>query len=361
MKKRVYILAPYPLHEAPSQRFRFEQYLDHLKSDGYALRFYPFYSFADWQTLYRNGAVLAKMIAVFRSVFKRFGLLFHLHKADAVFIHREVAHIGPPVFEWLIAKVWRKPFIYDFDDAIWMPNYSESNKRFHWLKAYWKVNYCMKWARIVTSGNAYLADYARKFNSNVVVVPTSIDTLNVHNKLSNHDESKVVIGWTGTHTTQKYLLDLLPVIERLAETCDFELRIISNQAPEFNVSNMHWIKWNKTTEIDDLSTFHIGLMPLYNDEWSDGKCGFKALQYMSLGIATIASPVGVNSTIIQHNTNGLLAETPEEWYDALQSLLINKQQRIELGKAGKQTVENQFSVNALAPVYSSLFHQLVTS
>ena len=360
MKKRVYFLAPYPMHEAPSQRFRFEQYLKDIEKEGIELTFLPFYSYKDWQTLYQKGALVAKSIAVLRSFFKRFSLFFHLHQADAVFIHREVAHVGPPVFEWLIAKVWRKPFVYDFDDAIWMPNYSESNKRFHWLKAYWKVNYCMKWAKIVTAGNEYLAEYARKYNTRVVVIPTSIDTVNRHNRLVNHDLATTIIGWTGTHTTQKYLNELLPIIEQLHEEFDVEFRIISNQAPDFTTKNMRWIKWTKETEIDDLVEFHIGLMPLQSDQWSDGKCGFKALQYMSLGIATVASPIGVNTTIIQHAKNGLLATTSDEWYTALKSLLENKQTRKELGLAGKQTVEKKYSVNALRSSYLSIINEITT-
>jgi glycosyltransferase involved in cell wall biosynthesis len=123
---------------------------------------------------------------------------------------------------------------------------------------------------------------------------------------------------------------------------------------------MRWIKWTKATEIDDLAEFHIGLMPLQSDQWSDGKCGFKALQYMSLGIATIASPVGVNTTIIQQTENGLLAATSDEWYTALKSLLLDKQKRKELGIAGKQTVEKKYSVNALRSSYLSIINEITT-
>jgi glycosyltransferase involved in cell wall biosynthesis len=358
MKKRLYILAPYPKHQAPSQRFRFEQYIQHIEDSNFTVEFYPFYSYDAWQTLYRKKAFVAKSFAVIGSFIKRLGLFFHLHRADAVLIHREVTHIGPPVLEWLIAKVWRKKYIYDFDDAIWMPNFSESNKRFHWLKAYWKVNYCMKWAKVVSAGNDYLADYARKFNDNVYVIPTTIDTVNMHTKLSDHSLEKVIIGWTGTHTTQKYLNELIPILVELNTIHSFEFQVISNQAPDFELPNLHWIKWNKATEIDDLSRFHIGIMPLINDQWADGKCGFKALQYMALEIATIASPVGVNTQIIHDGVNGFLADGIDEWRIHLNELLTNPIKRSNVGQAGRVTVEQHYSVSALREKYISLINQL---
>lgn len=229
MKKKIYILAPYPKGQAPSQRFRFEQYLDILEKEGCEVKFYSFLSEKAWKTLYQPGNYLGKFDQVMISFMRRWGLIFKLKKADHVFVHREMAHIGPPIFEWISAKILGVKYIYDFDDAIWLPNYSEANARFQRLKAYWKVKYCMKWAHKVTAGNDYLADFARKYNNNVEVIPTTIDLQNHHNLETNQSLKPLVIGWTGTHTTMRYLSEITPVLQELEKDHEFEFHVISNE------------------------------------------------------------------------------------------------------------------------------------
>jgi glycosyltransferase involved in cell wall biosynthesis len=355
MSKTIYFLVPYPRGEAPSQRFRFEQYLSFLEEKGFEIEIHPFLDQKTWKALYSEGNVAKKGIGILKSFLRRFGILFRLRKADYIFIHREAAHLGPPVFEWFIAKVLRRKYIYDFDDAIWLPNYSETNARFHRLKAYWKVKYCMKWADTIVAGNEYLANYARQFNKNVQIIPTTIDTEFHHNRLSDHSKSKTVIGWTGTHTTMHYLDKLLPVVEELEKKYDFDFLIISNEKPGFELKSLQFIKWNKETEIEDLAKMNIGIMPLEHDVWSEGKCGFKGLQYMALGISAIMSPVGVNTSIVSNGENGFLAEHAYEWKEKLIMLLENKELRERLGTAGRKTVEERYSVNANKEKYLKLF------
>ena len=355
MKETIYILAPYPLGEAPSQRFRFEQYLSVLEKNGYQISFHPFINEKTWSILYRKGHYLQKIIGLFGSFLRRWLLLVQLRKANHIFIHREAAQIGPPIFEWIIAKILRKKYIYDFDDAIWLPNYSQTNARFHRLKAYWKAKYIMKWANKVSAGNTYLKSYAETYNSNVYIIPTTIDTVNYHNQTTDYSGSNIIIGWTGTHTTLHYLTELIPIIQRLEKEHSFTFQVISNEAPQFDLTQKKFIKWSKSTEIEDLVKFSIGVMPLKEDIWSNGKCGFKGLQYMSLGIPTIMSPVGVNTEIITHQKNGLLADTPEEWEAALTLLLENEALRKELGQAGQKTVRERYSILANTENYLNLF------
>ena len=356
MPKTIFFLVPYPQGEAPSQRFRFEQYIPFLTEQGYSIEVHPFYDYTTWQTLYSEGKVLKKSWGVFFSFLKRFGLLFRIHKADHIFIHREIAHVGPPVFEWFLAKILRRRYIYDFDDAIWLPNYSEANARFHWIKAYWKVNYCMKWAYRITAGNDYLADYARRFNKNVYVIPTTIDTEGHHNLECDHSAEPVTIGWTGTHTTMRYLEFLIPILQELEEDHTFRFLIISNEKPDFKLKSLEYLKWSKETEIEDLSQIQIGVMPLEQDIWSEGKCGFKGLQYMSLGMATVMSPVGVNNTIVRDGVNGFLCDTPEEWKASIKMLLEDSALRRRLGSEGRKTVIDLYSVKANKEKYLALFN-----
>jgi len=355
MSKTIYFLCPYPFGEAPSQRFRFEQYLDFLKENDFKIEIYPFYSNSSWKTLYSEGKQINKAFGLFVSFIRRFFLLFKLRKADFIFIHREMAHVGPPVFEWIVAKILRRKYIYDFDDAIWLPNFSETNARFQKLKAYWKVNYCMKWAYQITAGNDYLADYARKFNSNVSVIPTTIDTESHHTIMTDHDQERVTIGWTGTHTTMHYLDELVPILKDLEEKYEFDFVVISNEKPQFDLKSLIFVKWNKETEIQDLARINIGLMPLKQDIWSEGKCGFKALQYMALEITTVASPVGVNKVIISNGQNGFLVSDQKDWMEKLIELLENKTLRKKLGKEGKKTIEERYSVKANRDKYLELF------
>lgn len=353
--KTIHFITPYPHAQAPSQRFRFEQYYKALASHGFEIKTHAFYDQKSWEVLYLEGKFILKSWNLLRCFLKRFLLLFQLINAKHIFIHREMAHVGPPIFEWMLAKVMRKKYVYDFDDAIWLPNYSETNARFQFIKAYWKVNYCMKWAAKISAGNDYLANYASKYNPNVVVIPTTIDTENHHNIITNHQTNKITIGWTGTHTTLYYLDKIIPILKKLEEQYDFNFIVISNQKPDFELKSLQFIKWNHSTEIEDLAQIQIGIMPLNNDIWSEGKCGFKGLQYLSLGMATILSPVGVNKTIIQNGINGFLADTEIAWENSLKQLLSDSNLRTQLGNEGRKTVEEHYSVKANLKKYLQLF------
>jgi glycosyltransferase involved in cell wall biosynthesis len=120
------------------------------------------------------------------------------------------------------------------------------------------------------------------------------------------------------------------------------------------MKSLEFVKWKKETEIEDLSRITIGVMPLQHDIWSEGKCGFKGLQYMALEIASIMSPVGVNTSIIQDGINGFLASSPEEWKGKLELLLKDKELRKMLGKAGKRTIDERYSIEANLDKYLKL-------
>ena len=352
---RIAILAPYPRHEAPSQRFRFEQYLGFLEENDISIKFYPFLNHKAWTIFYLEGKYFLKAVFLLLGFIKRFLLLFSLLKYDFIFIHREAAPIGPPIFEWIIAKVLRKKYIYDFDDAIWMPNYSQQHARFHRMKAYWKIKHIIKWSYKVSAGNAFLARYAQNYCNNVVLIPTTIDTEHLHISNTKLASSEIVIGWTGSHSTLPYLTMLLPVLNLLSKKYTFTFRVISNEVPNFELKNLSFIKWNKESEIEDLATFSIGVMPLTNDAWSEGKCGFKALQYMALSIPTVLSPVGVNVEIVQDQVNGLFADTESEWHAQLELLIKEEALRKQIGEAGRKTVVNAYSVLSQKENYLKLF------
>ncbi len=355
-KKRVLFLFPYPADTAASQRFRFEQYLPCLPENGWEYDTQAFLSSRTWDILYKRGHHLQKILGILGGFWRRFWLMFSLYKYEAVFVHREASPLGFPIFEWIIAKVWRKRLIFDFDDAIWLPNTSAQNAWVAWLKFHTKTRLICRWAWKVSAGNQYLCDYALAVNSNVVLNPTTIDTAGMHNALRTHEaHERLVIGWTGTHSTLKYLEELVPILQKLEKNYAFDFLVIADKAPDFDLACLRFIAWDKATEIADLLKMHIGVMPLVADRWAAGKCGFKALQYMALGIPALVSPVGVNTAIVDHGLNGFVCALPTDWEKALVLLLENPNLRTEMGGEARKKIENAYSVKANTANFLGLF------
>ncbi len=354
---KILFIVPYPFGQAPSQRFRFEQYLELLTAKGFDYKLSSFIGMGVWKILYKEGFIFTKITGICLGFFKRFFLMLSSFKYDFIFIHREAAPIGPPVFEWILAKVLRKKIIYDFDDAIWMSLTSESNKIAANLKWHSKVSSICRWSYKISCGNDFLCSYAREFNDQVYLIPTTIDTINHHNEIKDQDTEEVTIGWTGTHSNILYLDSIVPVIKRLESKYKFKFLVISNQNPNYDLKSFVFMPWKKDSEISDLLKLNIGLMPLEEDlsPLSLGKCGFKALQYMALGIPALASPVGVNKKIIKHAINGYLCSDSEDWYNYLEILITNSSMRSELGLKANEEVQTNYSVNAISKSFLDLF------
>ena len=357
MSKKVLFLLPYPLHQAPSQRFRVEAYYNLLKQQGINFDTDVFLDEKAWSILYQGGSSVQKAAAVVKGYLKRLvKIVFNARAYDYIFVHREAAPLGPPVFEWLLTKVFRKKVIYDFDDAIWIPSITESNKIARYVKAFWKISYICRWSSKISAGNAFLAGWAKQYNPTVVINPTCVDMEARFNRIKTPAEGqKIVIGWTGSHSTLKYLDKVYPVLQRLEREFTFEFLVICNQPPSFTLNSLRFIKWQEATEIEDLLKIDIGIMPLVADAWSEGKCGFKLIQYLSLGIPCVASPVGVNKDIVKDGRNGFLCETEEEWYLAIKQLLINNSLRKEMGLAGREKMLREYSIKSNAANFLSFF------
>ena len=319
---------------------------------------YKIYSFLDKKTnqiLYKPGNTTRKVLGILTGYIRRIYHVYQSSRADVVFIHREATPLGPPWVEWLIGKAVKKIIIYDFDDAIWLADQSGINRWISKLKWHSKVKYVCQWSYRVSVGNSYLADFAQKYNSDTVVTPTTIDTEKYHTIIVNQRKEPLTIGWTGSHSTLKYLSALETVLRQLHQSYDFQFIVIADRPPSFNLDNLKFIRWNQETEIQDLAKIHIGIMPLTDTAWSRGKCGFKALQYLSLGIPAVVSPVGVNAEIVQVDTHGFHATTESEWYVGLEKLLTDAELREKMGKAGRQWVIDNYSVTSNATNFLNLF------
>ena len=356
---RILFIIPYPSGRAPSQRFRFEQYLDALTAAGHTYRLVPFLDEATWTILYKPGQIGRKVLGILAGLGRRLRLLFSVPGYDFVFIHREAAPIGPPVFEWIIAKVLVKKIIYDFDDAIWIKDPANEQGIVGRLKWQQKVNSICRWVSKVSRGNSCLTDYARQFNPNTVINPTTLDTDLLHNQVRDQDQTgPPVIGWTGTHTTLRNLDLVWPVLERLErEGQEFVFHVISNEPPAYtNLRSLRYSPWRKQTEIADLLQFNLSLMPLVDDPWARGMRTFKALQYRALDMSTLVSPVGMNTEVVQDGTNGFVCATDEEWCQALRHLLASQPERARQGAAARRTIVERYSVASDTANFLNLFH-----
>jgi glycosyltransferase involved in cell wall biosynthesis len=192
----------------------------------------------------------------------------------------------------------------------------------------------------------------------VVYNPTTIDTEALHNPKLYSIQAKngIRLGWTGSHSTLKYLNELIPMFEQLQnEFPNLTLRVIADQPPQVSLKFVEFVAWNKEAEIEDLIQIDIGLMPLTDDAWAKGKCGFKALQYLALGIPAVVSPVGVNTTIVTQGITGFVCSTDEEWLSGLRTLISDVELRNRMGREGRTTVEQHYSVRANASSFVGLF------
>lgn len=353
--KSILFIVPYPVGVAPSQRFRFEQYFGILKEKGYRYKVASFWSKKAWDSLYLNTHVITKSLAIFRGFVKRFFLVFFCSGYQFIFLHREALPLGPPVLEFIISRILRKKIIYDFDDAIWLPNTSEQNRIVSKLKYHQKVKQICSWSWKVSCGNDFLAEYARQFNDRVTVNPTTID-LNYHiPKLKKRADHPLTIGWTGTHSTTKYLSTLAPVLNEFRKNYPIRIMVIADQKPKWEILDYEFLKWEKEHEIDQLNEIDIGIMPLSDTVWEQGKCGFKALQYMALEIPAVVSSVGVNKKIIDHGVDGYLCATPAEWTTHLTELIDSEAKRSIVGQKGRMKVKSQYSVQSNTSLFLALF------
>ena len=339
---------------SPGQRYRLEQWEPLLRERGVEITWAPFEDEELHSVVYKPGQMGKKLQLVTRNLARRLSTISKARNYDLVYILREAALLGPPVFERLLYQQ-RVPFVFDFDDAIFVSYRSPSNGYLSYLKFASKTKTICRLASHVMVGNPYLADYARQVNDNVTVIPTTIDTEKYRVPPPKNDSGPITIGWTGSYSTVQHLDTLRGALKKLAETEKFRLRVIGTPAYELSPIDVEAMQWRAATELEDLCAIDIGVMPLPDDNWSKGKCGLKALQFMALGIPTICSPVGVNTDIIQDNENGFLAGTEAEWVEKLTALLRSAELRRRLGDAGRATVEQKYSAAIQAPRVYEIF------
>lgn len=346
---------------APGQRFRFEQWGPRLERDhGIRLDLVPFESARLSELLYKPGHFAAKAAWTSYDFIRRAAVVTKARHYDAVLVFREGALVGPAIYESMIAATG-KPIIFDFDDSIWSPAQARLNGIFSRLHFYGKTSTLCRIARAVTPGNEFLAAYARKRNSNVVVMPTSIELDDYPLVPEPPSPTPFVVCWTGSTSTLAHFGHARGPLTELAKRIPLSVKVICNEPPERGIdgAEMRFVRWTAEREAQELGDCHAGIMPLPDDEIARGKCGLKALQYMAMGRPVVVSPVGVNTDIITHGDNGFLASTTDEFVSSLMELASNPELRRRMGTRARETIERRYSAEVVADAFAKVVRSVV--
>jgi len=349
-RRRILVLSPIP-EEGAGYRFRVAQFIPYLESRGYEFTVRPFFSPEFFRLVYRPGHYLEKIAAFVGLSIGRLRSLRGVSQYDLVFLYREAFPIGPPLIERWLAGPGKPPIVYDFDDAIFLPNVSDANRFIVSLKWAGKVPEVVRLSTRVIAGNDFLAAFARRHNPSALTIPTCVDT----DKFTPRSDGQggrepLVVGWIGSPTTTLYLSMLSDVFRNVYATTPFRLKV-SGAASDVAVEGVpvENVKWSLADEVSLFNTCDVGVYPLTDDEWSKGKCGFKAIQFMACGVPVVASAVGENLAIIEDGVNGFLARTAAEWESKLRRLLTDAALRARFAEAGRRTVEERYSLRVCAP------------
>lgn len=317
--------------EKPSARYRVFQYIPFLKMEGY----------------------ISEVFTIPKNHLDRINLFRKMRNFDIVFLQKKLLNI----IEWHILRKNSKRLVYDFDDAVMFrdPNNKSqvSKKRMNdFLRT-------VKNTDIVIAGNKYLKNFAIKENPKTFVIPTSVDMNRYTEKQSSIESNPIILGWIGSNATLFYLERIKNVLDTIFDRfLSVRLKIVADKF--LDCARMPVIKkhWAYEEEISDLHTFDIGLMPLTDDPWSRGKCGFKLLQYMAVAVPAVCSPVGVNREIISDGINGFWAYSEDEWIDTVGKLMQNHQLRTEMGSRARKTVIERYSTEVNSKKILALFNSL---
>jgi glycosyltransferase involved in cell wall biosynthesis len=337
----------------PSSRYRIYQYLPHLRSCEVSIAVKPlfgpaYFRLLAWQAVWLK--ILAKFVYVSARFLKRGLDLLSIGPVDLIVIEGQLFPYMGPTAEWLLTK--RYKVVVELDDAIYL-TYRHSRK----------IPALLRLSSGAIVGNRTLAEYAGAYTPNICVIPTVVDTdrfypMNTRDWRMTSDDRPLIIVWIGLDYNVSFLDLLVPAFQRLQKNHRVIVRIISSRPYSLSGVTTEFRPWSFNTEVADLQTSDIGVMPLPDMEWTRGKCGLKLLQYMAVGIPCVASPVGVNRDIISDGHNGFLAATDEEWYARLIALCRDPAMRSEIGRAGRNTVEADYSLKTWAPKLADAYRAL---
>ncbi len=340
--------------EAAATRFRMAQFVDPLREHGIELTINSFLNSRQFGDFYKGRGIAGKILGMIGPLSKRTADILEVRQYDLLFVQREAMFFGPGIFEWLYQKAGNLPMILDLDDATYVPYVSPSYGRTgSFFKFFGKTDNLIRRADLVTCGNRFIAEYVESKGAKAVVIPTVVDT---EIFAPTERTNKIpVIGWIGTHSTFSFLESLFPVLEKLAKTHRFKLRIVGAGTKDVNIEGVEIenLDWNMEREVADFQSLDIGLYPITvsssaNEQWILGKSGFKAIQYLAVGVPFVMSPIGVCAEIGEANLTHFNAVSPEDWYNSLCSLVSDAGLRKTMGSNGRKHSLEHYSVSTQA-------------
>lgn len=341
-----------------STRLRLLQYVPLLKSEGHQVTAIPLFDDSYVSNLQKGKR---NFINIFVAYSQRLSRMLAPKDADLIWIEKECLPWIPDIIErfcWFT----NLPTVLDYDDAVF--HLYDQHQNFI-VKKFLSNKHprLISESSLVIVGNKYLADFASKFNSRrVEILPTVVD-LNRYPYLSNRSRpinQSLTIGWIGQNDSAVNLRLLSRVFKRLKRDYLVNFLAIGIDPQAFGLP-MTGIEWAEETEVQQLYGVDIGIMPLQNAPFQRGKCGYKLIQYMACSLPVVASPVGINTTLVKHGVNGFLAESEEQWYVALGQLLKDACLRYRMGQAGRKMVERDYCIRVSGPKLVSLLEEAATS
>lgn len=358
--KKILFVAHHRLDRSPGQRYRFEQYFSYLSENGVSCELANIISEKDDQILYNSYNYIKKGLIAINAYRKRFLNYKNIKNYDLIVLYREAVLTRSIVFEKLFASSG-VPLVFDFDDAIWIKDVSKVNRSISFLKNEKKIEKILPLCTHVTCGNDYLKNYALKFNSNVTILPSTVNTDLYKPMNLNGHSGKVKIGWVGSHTTIKHFQKIINVYKLLKKKYGDKIsfKVIGDPNYKNEELNIVGVPWDNNTEVELFNSFDIGVMPLPRDNWTEGKCGMKGLLYMSTGKPAVVSNIGVNNDIIENGVNGFLCNGEDQWYNVLSELIENDKLRKQIGDQGRKTVVNKYSTLSQRDNYLNLYLSLI--
>ncbi|ABG57357.1 glycosyltransferase family 4 protein [Cytophaga hutchinsonii] len=358
-QKRIVVICPHPEGVAPGQRLKYEQYFTHFRNNGIEVDVKPFMSDRFWNIVYKKGHILEKIFWTLYGYLKRICLIPLLPFYDGVYIFLNVTPFGKPLLERMY--IWMNPnIIYDIDDLVFLGNTTKVNRWVSLLKRPEKYTFLMQRAKHVIVCTPYLEAFVRKYNNNVDDISSTINT-EVYLPVNTYtNEKTLTIGWSGSHSTLKYFFLLKDILIELREKHTFNILVFGVHTCEDTGLQIEVVPFSEQAEVATLQRIDIGVYPLPLDEqWVYGKSGLKALQYMALGIPTIATGIAANLRVIENRKTGMLVKTKEEWLNGLETLLTDASLRRELGLAARKKVADTFSIEANKDKYLKIVVSIV--
>jgi len=328
-----------------SSRIRAYQYRDYLERGGIKVQISPFLDHDYLSLLYDRKRHDIRV--VLRGILRRIRELRSLKGYDLIWIEKELF----PWFPVMVEKSFLTgiPYILDYDDAVFH-NYDLHPR---WAVRRFlgkKIESIMAAAAMVIVGNEYLGQRAREAGARrVEILPSVVDLSKYPVIQEKTKEGPFAIGWIGSPSTAKHLLEAESALKQFCRNRGGKIVLIGAGENHFSGLMATIREWDGDREAEEIGNFDVGIMPLPDNPWEKGKCGFKLIQYMACGKPVVASPVGVNREIVVDGVNGFFASSHDEWVRALERLKSDPELRMTMGANGRRMVEEKYCLQVTAP------------